>query len=223
MIELNNVGVLFKNRLFFNHKTYQALTSVNLKIYEGETVGIIGRNGAGKSTLLKLIAGILEPDQGTINFHTTSIHLLSLKLGFSSELTGRENLYISGMLMGMRAREIQKKETAIIQFAELEDAIDDPLKTYSSGMRARLGFSIAHSAESEILLVDEALGVGDQTFKTKCMNEMIQRASSRQTIIIVSHTWSELEQLCTRIVWVKDGMVKAQGPPSEFKDIFHSL
>ncbi len=223
MIELINVDVSFKKRLFFNRKTYQALKSVNLVIHQGETVGIIGRNGAGKSTLLKLMAGILKPDQGEIKFHTNSIHLLSLKLGFSGELTGIENLYISGMLMGMRRKELKQKEQEIIKFAELEYAIEEPLKTYSTGMRTRLGFSIAHSAKSEILLVDEALGVGDQPFKTKCMDEMRRRSVSRQTIIIVSHTWSELAQLCDRLVWIEDCTIKAQGPPGALKDSFFSL
>ncbi|MEF2231528.1 MAG: ABC transporter ATP-binding protein [Pseudodesulfovibrio sp.] len=213
LLTLENVGCHFRVRLGgLRFKTYQAIRDISFTVARGETLGVIGRNGAGKSTLLKLVAKILRPSNGTIKFHSRlSISLLSLQLGFSPELKGRDNAIMGAMLLGYTKREAIGRLDSIIEFAELGERIEDPLKTYSSGMRARLGFAVAMIMNPDILLVDEALGVGDEAFRKKSTKVMHEKMLSGQTVIFVSHNIHTVRQLCTRVLWLEDGVVKMQG------------
>jgi len=195
------------------NQPYWAVKDVSFRVRQGETLGVIGRNGAGKSTLLRLMAGLIKPDKGLfINFgHTVS--LLSLNLGFIQDLTGRENAILGGILLGMRKKDIEAKIPDIIEFSELGDFIDQPISTYSSGMSARLGFSIAFQADPDILLVDEVLGVGDAEFHQKSTAIMKERIKSNKTIVFVSHNENLIKELCDRVVWIEHGMTKKRGIP----------
>ena len=212
VMELKNVSVRYKTRRsFFRHDYFTALDKVSFTIEKGETLGIIGSNGCGKSTLLKVLSDIYSIDAGTIDWHCKQVSLLSLSLGFDPQLSGRDNAIISGMLLGSRKREVLSKLDEIIAFAELENFIDKPIKTYSSGMRARLGFSVALKMHSELLLVDEVLGVGDGRFKHKASNAMINKISSDQTVVLVSHSMDQVKKLCNRVIWLEKGKIQMIG------------
>lgn len=219
ILQLDNVGISYKRKggfLGLNGDAFWALKDISLSIYQGETLGIIGRNGAGKSTLLQLLAGILRPDRGTLHKmieHKAS--LLALQLGFIPYLSGRENAILSGMLMGMSRKEVENKLQNIIEFSELGDFIDQPVITYSSGMSARLGFSVAHYADPDILLVDEVLGVGDAEFALKSTAAMYEKMQSNKTVVFVSHQTSLVQNLCTRLVWVEEGRTILEGEPEK--------
>ncbi|WP_319581957.1 ABC transporter ATP-binding protein [uncultured Pseudodesulfovibrio sp.] len=217
LIELKNVGCTFVSRRgCFTYKKYEALKDVSLTVYQGETLGVIGSNGAGKSTLLKLMAKILMPTVGTISFFNDPVvALLGLQLGFNPELSGRINAILNAMLLGFSRREAEEQLDGIVEFAGLEDWIDDPLKTYSSGMQARLGFGVALQMNPDILLVDEVLGVGDQQFQKKSTAAMREKMLSDQTIVFVSHDLITLESLCKRCVWIEDGCTVAEGDSDE--------
>jgi lipopolysaccharide transport system ATP-binding protein len=216
VVDLQGVYLGYTTRkAFFRHTEFMALKDISFSIEKGETLGIIGANGSGKSSLLRVIAGIYRPDQGTVSWHCSKISLLSLSLGFDAQLSGRENILISGMFLGARKREVADKMTAIIAFSELGSKIDEPLKTYSSGMRARLGFSIALEMHAELLLVDEVLGVGDGKFRKKAQAAMINKIGSDQTVVFVSHAMDHVRQLCNRIVWLHEGNVRRIGPPED--------
>jgi lipopolysaccharide transport system ATP-binding protein len=195
-----------------------ALKDISLSIQKGETLGIIGANGSGKSSLLQVIAGIFRPDRGTVTWHCSKISLLSLSLGFDPQLSGRENILISGMLLGARKQEVAGKTADIIAFSELGGKIDEPLKTYSSGMRARLGISIALEMHAELLLIDEVLGVGDGKFRKKAQAAMINKIGSDQTVVFVSHSMDHVRQLCNRVVWLHDGRIRHSGPTEQTVD-----
>jgi lipopolysaccharide transport system ATP-binding protein len=217
LITLDHVACCYKvrhGRMRF--KSYEALRDVSLRIHKGETIGLIGRNGAGKSTLLHLISGIILPDGGKVVFHEpASVSLLSLQLGFSPELSGRDNAIIGAMLLGYSKRESLARLDAITAFAELEDWIDEPLRTYSSGMRARLGFAVAMEMSPDVLLVDETLGVGDEAFRRKSAEAMKQKMKSGQTTVFVSHGLHDVQELCNRVVWIDKGLVKMVGSAGE--------
>jgi len=216
VLELQNVGVSYKRRKgLFKRERFWALRDVSFSLYQGESLGIIGRNGAGKSTLLKLLAGIIDQDRGQIRRATLRAALLTLRLGFLPYLTGRENAILSGMLMGIHRREIEQAMDEIVAFAELEGFINQPLETYSAGMRARLGFAVAFRSNPEILLVDEALGVGDAEFRRKSTELMRQKIRSDQTVVVVSHSASVIKELCDRAVWIESGVTKQAGPTEE--------
>lgn len=188
------------------------LRGVSLKIGRGETVGVIGKNGAGKSTLMKLLAGILEPDQGSIHIAgDLSVTLLSLQAGFNAHLSGRDNVLLSGMLIGLRRREIIRRMPEILNFAELGGFIDAPLRVYSAGMRARLGFASALFLESDVMLLDEVLAVGDALFVEKCRRHIESRINSARTVVMVSHSEHNLKGLCSRLIWIDEGGVRADG------------
>ena len=216
IMSLKNVGVSYtqKERLF-KRKKYWALKDISFDLFHGETLGIIGRNGAGKSTLLRLLAGILAPDRGEIIRRNVQASLLSLKVGFSPHLTGRQNAILSGLLLGMRRYQIEERMDDIISFAELGNFFDQPVKTYSTGMMARLGFSVAIQANQDIILVDEVLGVGDEQFKIKSSRALKNKIRSEKSVVIVSHSIPTLKELCNRIVWIENGKTIAEGPPKD--------
>lgn len=192
-----------------------ALRDLNLTIQPGEVLGLIGRNGAGKSTLLKVLSRITEPTSGQVALTGRVGALLEVGTGFHPELTGRENIYLNGAILGMRRREIASKFDDIVAFAEVERFLDLPVKRYSSGMFMRLAFAVAAHLETEILLVDEVLAVGDAAFQAKCLGKMNDVAEHGRTVVFVSHQMSAIENLCKRVVWLDGGQVRADGLPSE--------
>lgn len=195
---------------------FHALKGVSFEIEEGKILGIIGKNGSGKSTMLRAIAGIFSPDKGKIDLHGRSISLLSIGVGFNKKLTGRENIYLSGMLLGFSEEEIAKKEKEIIEFADIGDFIKKPVKTYSSGMYSKLAFAITAILETDIMLIDEVLSVGDVKFKEKSYNKMKELISDdTRTVIIVSHSLGTINELCDEVLWLNDGVVKMIGKPDE--------
>ncbi|RQW61717.1 ABC transporter ATP-binding protein [Vibrio viridaestus] len=216
ILEIKNVGVDYREKKsLFKINKYSALKNVSFDIYKGENLGIIGRNGAGKSTLLRLLAGIIKPDNGEIVYHTKSISLMSLSAGFDPNLSGRQNAIISGMLIGYSKQFILSKIEQIKEFSELNDFFEKNVKSYSSGMRARLGFSISMYASPDILLIDEVLGVGDIGFKDKAEREIKKKISSQMTIVIVTHSERQLEKVVDRVVWINNGIVRKDGRKSK--------
>lgn len=215
LISLKSVGICYR-RMLGGSGGYWALKDVNLEIYKGETVGVIGGNGAGKSSILRLLAGIIAPDKGLVSTKKgITTQLLSLQVGFDRELSGRENIIISGMLLGKRRKEMSDFLPAIVEFSGLDQFIDEPIKTYSSGMKARLGFAISSQIDPDVLLIDEVLGVGDQAFREKSTNLMKAHIASEQTVVIVSHQQTTLMELCDRLVWIEDGKTREQGQPEK--------
>jgi len=201
-------------------KEFRALTNVDLQVNEGEIVGVIGRNGAGKSTLLKVIARVLIPTEGRVRLKGRVSPLLQLGAGFHPELTGRENIFLNGTLLGHSRREIEARFAEIIEFAELAAFIDSPIRTYSSGMIARLGFSIATTWRPEILILDEILSVGDEAFRTKCKTRMAKYRDEGASTLLVAHDMNIIGTLCSRAIWLDHGEIKATGPAKEVVDIY---
>ena len=201
---------------------FKALDDVDFKVEQGEVLGVIGENGAGKSTLLKILAGISVPTRGSVAIPASVAPLIEVGAGMVPDLTGRENIYLNAAILGMRRAEIKRKFDAIVAFAELEEFIDTPIKRYSSGMKVRLGFSLATSMESDILIVDEVLAVGDLAFQRKCfdrMEDMIRRQG--KTVLIVSHNVRQVEQMCNRVLLLDHGKIVADGKPKEVCDLFY--
>jgi len=196
-------------------ETFWALKDVSLEVKHGEVLGLIGRNGAGKTTLLKILSRITRPTTGWAEIHGRVGSLLEVGTGFHPELTGRENVFLSGAILGMRKREIDRKFDEIVAFAEVEKFIDTPLKHYSTGMQMRLAFAVAAHLEPEILLVDEVLAVGDAEFQKKCLGKMQDVSRSGRTIIFVSHQMNQIRRLCERVLWIDAGRVRHDGPTAE--------
>jgi lipopolysaccharide transport system ATP-binding protein len=192
-----------------------ALKDVSFEVREGEVVGVIGRNGAGKSTLLKILAQVTKPTEGFAKVHGRLGSLLEVGTGFHMELTGRENVYLSGAILGLKKREIARKFDEIAAFAEVEKFIDTPLKHYSTGMKMRLAFAVAAHIEPEILLVDEVLAVGDSAFQKKCLGKMGDVARGGRTILFVSHQMNQIRRLCERVMWIANGRVRKFGSAAE--------
>lgn len=216
IIELRNVGVSYTRRAgMLRGQKFWALHDVSFDLRHGETLGVVGHNGAGKSTLLRLLAGIMAPDHGEVISRTERVSLLSLQAGFVPHLTGRENAILSGILMGLSRREMLERMQDIIEFSELGEFIDEAVRTYSSGMRARLGFAVAFQADPDVLLVDEILGVGDAGFREKSTLAMKQKIASDKTVVIVTHNPESITDLCNRMVWIHNGVTRAIGEPSE--------
>lgn len=206
---------------FKRHKAdnFVAVKGISFYVREGEILGIIGKNGSGKSTTLNALAGIFSPDSGTIDLKGHSISLLSIGVGFQKEMTGRENIILSGMLLGFSEDQVRAKEEEIIEFAELGKFIDMPVRTYSSGMYSKLAFSITAILETDIMLIDEVLSVGDQKFKKKSYKKMKSLISNKdRTVVIVSHNISTLNELCDTIMWMHDGEIKKIGDPATVLD-----
>lgn len=199
-----------------NAKVFKAVKGVSFEIPKGQIVGICGKNGSGKSTLLRAIAGIFSPDKGSINLHHNSISLLSIGVGFQKKLTGYENIFLSGMLLGFSEEQIRERLDEIIEFSELGDFIYKPVNSYSSGMYSKLAFSITAILETEIMLIDEVLSVGDIHFKQKSYNKMKELISdANRTVVIVSHSTKTLVDLCDRVIWLHNGLIKDDGEPKE--------
>src|SRR5580698_2349998 len=189
-----------------------ALRDTSFEIREGEVVGLVGRNGAGKTTLLKLLSRITRPTTGSATIKGRVGSLLEVGTGFHPELTGRENIYLSGAILGMRKREIDAKHDQIVDFAEVERFLDTPLKFYSTGMQMRLAFAVAAHLEPEILLVDEVLAVGDIEFQKKCLGKMSEVSRGGRTILFVSHQMGQILRLCERVFWIDGGQIREEGP-----------
>ncbi|HHV10256.1 MAG TPA: ABC transporter ATP-binding protein [Clostridiales bacterium] len=187
------------------HSEFYALNDISFYVKRGETVGIIGTNGSGKSTLLKIITGVLVPSQGNVHVHGRVSALLELGAGFNQEYTGLENIYLNGRMMGYSRKEMEKKVDAIVEFAEIGEFINQPVKTYSSGMFARLAFAVAINVEPDILIVDEALSVGDLFFQNKCFKKFEELKSRNVTILFVSHDIASVRQMCSRVLWIEKG------------------
>lgn len=201
-------GLLFRG----TRRDFWALKDVSFEVDQGEAVGIIGHNGAGKSTMLKILTGLMVPTSGRIRTRGRVSALIEVGAGFHPEMTGRENVYLNGTILGMTRSEISRKLDAIVSFAELEEFIDTPVKRYSSGMYARLGFSVAAHVEPQVLLVDEVLAVGDLVFQEKCFRHMQSLADRGCAVILVTHSMHSAKQICKRLIWIHQGQVRMSGP-----------
>ena len=205
-------------------EVYEALRGISFEVKKGEIMGIVGKNGSGKSTLLRAIAGIFSADSGSIELESDSVSLLSIGVGFQKKLSGRENIILSGMLLGFSEQEVRDKMDEIIEFANLGKFIDMPVKTYSSGMYSKLAFSITAVLETDIMLIDEVLSVGDAKFKKKSykkMQELIM--DENRTVVIVSHSTVTLEKLCTSLLWLHEGEIKMQGDTKTVLDAYNEF
>lgn len=202
------------------YREFRALENINLHIPRGEVCGIVGRNGAGKSTLLKVIAGVLTPTKGNVNIDGNIAPMLELGAGFDADLTARENIFLNGAILGYTKEFLQDKFQEIIDFAELHDFIDQPVRTYSSGMMMRLAFSIATLVEPEVLIVDEILSVGDAHFQTKSEERMKNMMSGGTTVLMVSHSLKQIHELCSRVVWLDHGKIIMDGDTKTVCDAY---
>lgn len=210
-------GQSFKERLLFRkrrrYENRQVLRDISFTVKRGEAVGLIGHNGCGKSTTLKLLTRILYPDSGTITIQGRVSSLIELGAGFHPDMSGRENIYTNASIFGLSKKEIDARLQTIIDFSELEPFIDNPVRTYSSGMYMRLAFSVAINVDADVLLIDEILGVGDVNFQAKCFQKLQEIKADGTTIVIVSHSMGQIEQICDRCIWIEDGLIKEEGIP----------
>ena len=202
-------------------KVHEAVKNVSFSLEKGEILGIVGRNGSGKSTMLRAIAGIFSPNSGTIDLHGNSVALLSIGAGFQKELTGRENIVLTGLLLGFTEKQIMEKMEEIIDFSELGDFIDSPVKTYSSGMYSKLAFSISTTLDTDIILIDEVLSVGDVKFQRKSFRRMKNLITdANRTVVIVSHAKKTIADLCTKVLWINDGELMMYGDTKEVLEAY---
>ncbi len=208
---------------FLNAARFHAVKNVSFEVPKGQIVGICGKNGSGKSTLLRAIAGIFSADNGTIDLHDNSISLLSIGVGFQKKLSGYENIFLSGLLLGYSEEQIKEKLDEIIEFSELGDFINKPVNSYSSGMYSKLAFAITAILEADIMLIDEVLSVGDIHFREKSYNKMKELISDEnRTVVIVSHSSNTLRTLCDRVIWINDGVMMADGDANEVVDKYEA-
>ena len=224
VLEVRDVSLNFQSgKSTFDHGTHHVLNSVSFNLYQNETLGIIGRNGVGKTTMLRIMAGILAPTIGeVITRPGKTASLLTIGLGHRVDLSGRDNALISAMLQGASRKEAQGYLEQIKEFSELGDSFEEPVKTYSSGMRSRLGFTTALLTHVDILLVDEVLSVGDASFKQKAERAMKDRICGEQTVVFVSHSDSQVEALCDRVVWIDQGKIRAVGEPTSTLEAYRT-
>lgn len=208
-------GTTLKDKVLFHKRNkfeqQEVLKGISFEVKRGEAIGLIGKNGCGKSTTLKLLTRIIRPNEGNITIDGRVSSLIELGAGFHPDLTGRENIYINASIFGIKAREVDERLDDIIRFSELEDFIDNPVRTYSSGMYMRLAFSVAINVDADILLIDEILAVGDMNFQEKCFRRLRQIKRSGTTIVIVSHAQSQIEKICDRCIWIENGMIRSIG------------
>lgn len=228
-IDVNNItksfkvfpdkGSQLKERLLFRKRSRyeerRVLRGISFQVKKGEAIGLIGHNGCGKSTTLKLLTKIMFPDTGTITMNGRVSSLIELGAGFHPDMSGRENIYTNAAIFGLTKKEIDARLKDIISFSELEEFIDNPVRTYSSGMYMRLAFSVAINVDADILLIDEILAVGDANFQAKCFNKLKEIKAHGTTIVIVSHSLGQIEQICDRSVWIHEGLIRAEGAPKE--------
>ncbi len=229
VIDVNNItksfkvyldkGAQLKERLLFRkrrrYEERKVLRGISFQVKKGEAIGLIGHNGCGKSTTLKLLTRIMYPDSGTITMKGRVSSLIELGAGFHPDMSGRENIYTNAAIFGLTKKEIDARLDEIVSFSELEDFIDNPVRTYSSGMYMRLAFSVAINVDADILLIDEILAVGDANFQAKCFNKLKEIKAQGTTIVIVSHSLGQIEQICDRSIWIHEGLIKAEGAPKE--------
>lgn len=239
MVEINNVSMKFKMeqskektlkgfvvnllKRKIKYEEFSALEDVSFTVSKGEVIGIIGKNGAGKSTLLKIISGIMQPTGGNVIVKSNIVPMLELGSGFDYELTGRENIFLNGAILGYSKEFLREKYDEIVAFSELERFIDMPIRNYSSGMMMRLAFSIATIVNPEILIVDEILSVGDAQFQEKSRARMMELMSGGTTVFFVSHSLPQIREMCNRVVWLKDGKVEMIGPSQEVCDAYENF
>jgi lipopolysaccharide transport system ATP-binding protein len=221
LVELRNVGVAFSAQRQLNGNRFWALEDVTLTLRRGERLGVIGRNGAGKSTLLRVVAGILAPDRGVVRRAPVSCQLLSLALGFTPHLSGRDNAILSGLMLGLRRRDIVARLPAIQAFSELGDFFEQPIASYSAGMTMRLAFSVAIQVEPDVLLIDEVLAVGDAEFQQKSGAALRERMREGHTVVLVSHDETQVAKLCDRVLWVEHGKSVFEGERDEVFAAYH--
>ncbi|MBL4820216.1 MAG: ABC transporter ATP-binding protein [Gammaproteobacteria bacterium] len=223
LIKLQNVGVCYRSQSFLkSNREKWALNDIDMTLNRGDTLGIIGRNGVGKSTLLKLLADIITPDRGVIERKPCRSTLLSLRVGFLNHLNARENAIMAGMLLGLSRKEIESRLDAILEFAELTDSANVPIGTFSTGMSARLGFSIAMQIDPDVLLLDEMLAVGDASFKEKSSRAIRQRMKSDKTVVVVAHNELVIRELCNKVLWIENGRTMATGNADEVFEQYKS-
>ena len=236
MIDVQNVSKVYKiynkpgdrlmDALFpFTKSRYHefaALNGISFKAEKGDAIGFLGKNGSGKSTLLKIITGVLSPSGGSVSVNGRIASILELGAGFNQEYTGIENIYLNGTIMGFTRAEMDKKLQSIIDFADIGDFINQPVKIYSSGMFARLAFAVSINVEPDILIIDEVLAVGDARFQTKCINKLKQLKDMGTTILFVSHASEQVKRFCNRAIWINEGKIEAEGLSSEIVDIYES-
>lgn len=239
MIVLNDIGIRFKKSRFRGgslksliagslsskkssrlKEDFWALRHVTMKVERGEIMGVVGRNGAGKSTLLRAIAGIYEPDEGSLSVEGKVSTLLSLGTGFKQDLNGLENIFLNGVILGLKRKEIEAKLEDIISFAELEHFIEEPVKHYSSGMKARLGFSVSVHMKCDIMLIDEILGVGDHRFREKSQQRLLEVIEEGRTVVLVTHNMESIKKYCNTAVWLDKGMVLKAGAPEDVVEAY---
>lgn len=236
-IEVNNIKKNFKiyydkghtlkeASLFKKRRSYElrpVLRGISFKVKKGEAVALIGHNGCGKSTTLKMLTRIMYPDEGSIKMRGRVSSLIELGAGFHPDMSGRENIFINASIFGLTHREIEERVAEIIEFSELEEYIDNPVRTYSSGMFMRLAFAVAINVDADILLIDEILAVGDAAFQAKCFNRLREIKGKGVTIVLVSHAMGQVEQLCDRSIWIHDGLVRAEGKPRDVDPMYLEL
>ena len=222
LISLQRVGVRYKRsgNVFRKRSYFDALKSIDLDIYPGETLGILGQNGAGKSTLLRILSGVIQPNSGTFINRGATVSLLALQAGLDPNLSRRDNAILSGILQGYFRKEVEQRLNEIQEYSELGDFFFEPVRTYSTGMRARLGFSIATIISPDILLIDEVLSVGDKHFREKAERTMISKIQSQQTVVLVTHSHQQIMRLCDRAVLIEDGKSYATGEPQTVLKIY---
>jgi len=222
LITLENVGVAFNAQLRVGSPRFWALEDVSFTLKRGQRLGVVGRNGAGKSTLLRTLAGIIEPDRGRLTRARVTCQLLSLSVGFMQHLSGRDNAILSGLMLGLRRREILQRLPKILEFSELGAFFEQPISSYSTGMLMRLGFSVALQVEPDILLIDEVLAVGDTDFQEKSGAALRERIHGGTTVVFVSHGDAQVRQVCDRVLWIEHGRSVMEGAVDDVLKAYHA-
>jgi len=221
LIRAEKVGVTYSMGALWKKTHYTPIKDITFDVISGENLGIIGKNGAGKSTLLRLLAGIILPDEGRIiKGPETSVSMLVANAGFDPFISGRDNIYLAGMIFGLSRKDITEKMPRILEFADIGDWIDRPLRTYSSGMIARVGFSLSMEMTPDVLLIDEAMSAGDENFRKKARDRLLRKITSDQTTVIVSHDLNTLSDLCSRVIWIHDKHIRMDDEPEKVTEAY---